>query len=116
MYVCMYICTYNNYNHTHYIYVYVLWFGSFSHKYTGYEFIDPTLLMTVRYGFYGEECEEKSVSELDADLNKDSSEGHTDEDSVQSRYDDQEPILHESQNSNLRLEDPHLCEEVLNMI
>ena len=89
----MYICTYNNY-----ICVYVLWFGSFSYKYTGYEFIDPTLLMTVRYGFYGEESEEKSVSELDANLNKDSSEGH------------------ESQNSNLRLEDPHLCEEVLNMI
>ena len=88
-----------------------------SHKYTGgCEFIDSTLLMSVRYGFYGEEWEEESVSELDADLNKDSSEGHTDEDSVHSIYDDQEHILHESENSNPGLEDPHLCEEVLCMI
>ena len=69
--------------------------------------------MSVQYGFYGEEWEEESVSELDADLNKDSSEGHTDEDSV---YDDQEHISHESENSNQGLEDPHLCEDVLCMI
>ena len=88
-----------------------------SHKYTGgCEFIDPTLLMSVRYGFYGEEWEEESVSELDADLNKDSSERPTDENSMYSSYDEQEHILHESENSNQGLEDPHLCEDVLCMI
>ena len=83
--------------------VYILQFGLLSHKYTGgCEFIDPTLLMSVRYGFYGEEWEEESVSELDADLNKDSSERPTDENSMYSSYDE--------------LEDPHLCEDVLCMI
>ena len=82
--------------------------------------------MTVQYGICGEEWEEESISELDDDLNKDSFEGHTDEDSVHSSYDEQEHILHgitllesesfTNENLNQGLEDPHLCEDVLSMI
>ena len=82
--------------------------------------------MTVRYGFYGEEWEEENVSELDAHLNTDSTEGHSDEDSVHSSYDEQEHILHDipqlesesfiCENLNQGLEDPRLCKEVLCMI
>ena len=65
---------------------------------TGFAFIDPTLLMnssTGQYGFYGDEWEEESDSELGGDLNKDTSEGYSEDGSLQPYsmdYDD--PLLY----------------------